>query len=189
MEPRTLQLKDGRSVLIRSAKPGDGQRTYDFMYALGASTDLMLTHPGDMRTAEQYEENITKIADGAFYSVCAIDPETETIIGNAAFFFGVRVKVSHVAGLAMGVLPDWQGIGLGAWLLERAIEDMRLHPKIHRLDLLVMEGNDHARAMYERAGFVNEGYRQGAVRQPSGVFRGEYMMGMAVGDFVMTEKK
>ncbi len=182
MEEEPLELKDGRTVIIRSARPGDGQRTHDFMLALGASTDKLLTFPGDMRTPEEFEANIEKIKDNKFYSLCAIDPETDKMIGGATFFFGARVKMSHVAGLAMGVLPDWQGNRLGAWLLDRAIQDMRKNPKIRRLDLLVMEGNDHAKAMYERAGFVVEGYREGAVIQPDGSIFGEHMMGMWIGD-------
>jgi len=177
-----ITFKDGREVLIRHGQPGDGQLTYDFMLALGESTDRMLTHPGCMRTPEQYEANVAKIADGEFYSLCAIDPSTNAIIGNAAFFYGARVKISHVAGLAMGVLPDWQGLGLGSLLLNRSIEEMRKNPKIHRLDLIVMDGNEHAKAMYERAGFIVEGHRDGAVRQPDGSFDGETMMGMWVGD-------
>lgn len=178
----TITLRDGRQVLIRHGQTGDGQRTYDFMFALGESTDRMLTHPGCMRTPEQYEANISKITDGEFYSLCAIDPSTNAMIGSASFFMGSRVKISHVAGLAMGVLPAWQGLGLGVWLLNRSIEDMRKNPKIHRLDLLVMDGNDHAKAMYERAGFMIEGHRDGAVRQPDGSFDGETMMGMWIGE-------
>jgi len=82
----------------------------------------------------------------------------------------------------MGVLPQWQGIGLGSWLLERSIEDMRNNPKILRLDLIVMDGNEHAKAMYERAGFAVEGHREKAVRQPDGLFDGETMMGMWIGE-------
>lgn len=182
MDHETITLKDGREVLIRFGQPGDGQLTYDFMLELGESTDRMLTHPGDMRTPDEYESSIGKIATGSFYSLCAIDPETSKLVGNAAFFTGARVKISHVAGLAMGVLPEWQGLGLGVWLLNRSIEDMRKNPKIYRLDLIVMDGNDHAKTMYERAGFEVEGHRKGAVRQPDGTFDGETMMGMWVGE-------
>ncbi|MGV6814964.1 MAG: GNAT family N-acetyltransferase, partial [Phycisphaerales bacterium] len=173
-----VRLKDGREVQLRYGKTGDGQLTYDFMLALGKSTDRMLTHPRCMRTPEQYEANAAKIADGEFYSLCAIDPDSGAIVGNAAFFFGARVKIAHVAGLAMGVLPEWQGLGLGSLLLNRAVEDMRKNPRILRLDLIVIDGNEHAKAMYERAGFVVEGHRDGAVRQPDGSFEGETMMGM-----------
>ena len=178
----TITLHDGREVIIRYGQPGDGRLTYDFMLALGESTDRMLTHPGCMRTPEQYEANVLKIADDEFYSLCAIDPDSGALIGNAAFFFGARVKVAHVAGLAMGVLPLWQGGGLGTLLLERSVADMRAHKKIFRLDLIVMDDNEHAKAMYERVGFVVEGRREGAVRQPNGSFDGETMMGMWIGD-------
>ncbi len=177
-----LKLNDGRSVLIRDAQAEDGELFRAYLTELGASTEYMLTHPEDMRMAGVYESCLSKIDTGGFYALTAIDEDTGTMIGNSALYFNEPVKLSHVAGLAMGVLPDWQGVGLGAWMLKRSIEDMKQHPKIKRLQLVVMDGNDHARRMYERIGFTHEGKRVKAVQQPDGSYRDEFLMAMWVGE-------
>jgi len=181
MNQETITLKDGRSVLIRGPIAGDGQRVHDYLFALGASTPYILTFSGDMRPVEEYEKNAQRFESGEFYSICAIDKQSDTIIGSTAFSFGSRVKIAHVANLGTGVLPEWRGVGLGSWMLDRAITDMRANPKIHRLELTVMNGNDHALKMYERAGFVVEGVKPKSVRQPDGEYRDEILMGMWIG--------
>lgn len=182
MNPETVKLKDGREVLIRNAQPGDGRLVHEYLRVLGASTPYILTFPGDIGTPEHYESRVSKVDEDMFYSMSAIDLDTGRIVGNTSFSFAQRVKLSHAAGLGTGVLPDWQGIGLGSWMLKRAIGDMRTNPKIHRLELTVMDGNDHAQGMYERAGFVVEGRKLKSIRQPDGSFRDEILMGMWIGD-------
>lgn len=182
MSPETVTLKDGREVLIRNAQRGDGQLVHDYLCVLGASTPYILTFPGDLGSVEHYESRVSKIDDDMFYSMSAIDPDTGRIVGNTSFSFAQRVKLAHAAGLGTGVLPDWQGIGLGSWMLDRAIEDMRANPKIHRLELTVMDGNDLAVAMYQRAGFEIEGRKVKSIRQPNGTYADEILMGMWIGE-------
>ena len=182
MEPERLTLKDGRSVLIRRAKAGDGELMREYLCVLGASTPYILTFPGDLRTASVYEENVEKALRGEFYSLCAIDPEDGSIIACSSFHFGNRVKTAHVASLGTGVIPKWQGVGLGSWMLGRAIRDMKEDPKIQRLELAVMKGNDHAQRMYERAGFLVEGCKVRSNRQPDGSYSDEILMGLWIGD-------
>ena len=181
MNPETVKLKDGREALIRNAQPGDGQLVYEYLRVLGASTPYILTFPGDMRPVEHYEI-VEKVNEGKFYSLLAIDSANDTIVGNTSFSFGTRVKLAHSAGLGTGVLPDWQGVGLGSWMLDRAIEDMRANPKISRLELTVMDGNGIAQGMYERAGFVVEGRKIKSIRQPTGEYKDEILMGMWIGE-------
>jgi len=182
MESESVKLKDGRVVLVRGAQPGDGVRVHAYLSELGASTEFILTCEEDMRSAEMFEENIQRIKTGEFYSISAIDPESGAIVGNTSFNFGTRKKITHVAGLGTGVLPGWQGAGLGTWMLDRCIADMRANPKIHRLELTVIKGNAHALMMYERAGFVVEGCKSRSIHQPDGSYVDEILMGMWIGD-------
>lgn len=154
---------------------------YEYLRVLGASTPYILTFPGDIGSPEHYESRVSKIDEDMFYSMSAIDPDTDQIVGNTSFSFAQRVKLSHSAGLGTGVLPDWQGLGLGSWMLHRAIKDMRANPKISRLELTVMDGNEHAQAMYERAGFIVEGRKVKSIQQPTGEYKDEILMGLWIG--------
>ena len=83
--------------------------------------------------------------------------------------------------LAVG-RPRHQGVGLGRRLLDRAIEDMRSFDGIDRLELTVLATNTHARRMYERAGFVEEGVKRRSLRQPNGRYEDEVIMALWVGE-------
>jgi ribosomal protein S18 acetylase RimI-like enzyme len=67
--------------------------------------------------------------------------------------------VAEVRGIA--VAPDRQGEGIGARLLEAAIERAR-EEGIRKLVLRVLSSNPGARRLYERRGFVVEGTIRGA---------------------------
>lgn len=179
---QSVTLRDGRVVHLRSSAPGDGPAVHAYICALGLSTEFILTHANDLPTLEAVNDRIEKIALGKFYSLVAIDPETNDVIANASFTVGTRKKLSHIAELGMGVLPAWQGVGLGALMLDRAVLDMHDIDDIYKLELTVMKGNDHALRMYERAGFIVEGCKLRAVHQPDGSFADEIIMGMWIGD-------
>ncbi len=182
MEPETVNLKDGRRVQLRSSTDGDGPAVFAYLKALGKSTEYILTHPGDLPTLKAIEDRIEMIADGKFYSLVAIDPDSGEIVANISYTFSPRVKLAHVGDLGIGVLPDWRGSGLGSLMLARSIEDMRARPGVSRLELAVMVGNDHAMAMYERVGFVVEGHKNRSMRQPDGSYVDEILMAMWIGE-------
>lgn len=182
MNLETITLKDGQKVLVRSSGPGDGPAVHAYLTALGESTEFILSHAGDTPTLKPIEDRIELISKGDFYSLVAIDPDSGSVVGNTSYTFRTRVKLSHVAELGTGVLPAWQGLGLGSLMLKRSIDDMRANPRIHRLELTVMNGNDRALKMYERAGFSVEGIKLKSIRQPDGEYRDEIIMGMWIGE-------
>ena len=157
MEGESVRIRDGREVVLRRAHAGDGALFRAHLAELSASTQYLLSHPGDMAMADSYVKSLERIDTDGFYSLHAIDPMSGVLVGNSSFYFSERVKLSHTAGLAMGVLPQWQGNGLGMLLLNRSIQDIRNYSQICRLQLVVMEGNDHAMRMYERVGFAQLG--------------------------------
>ncbi len=176
-----VTLRDGRCVLLRFSRDGDAPRVHEYICALGRSTDMILTCEQDLPPIERIESHIEMIGRDQFYSLVAIDPDSDRVVANTSFRFGVRRKLAHTAELGMGVLPSHQRAGLGSLMLARAIADMRAHPTIERLDLTVIASNTHARRMYAKAGFVEEGIKVRGLRQPDGRYDDEVMMALWVG--------
>ncbi|MCA9275239.1 MAG: GNAT family N-acetyltransferase [Phycisphaerales bacterium] len=177
-DEQRVTLGDGREVIMRHSRQGDAERVHAYICALGRSTDMILTYEDDLPPIERIQSHIDMIPKGQFYSLVAIDPESGDVVGNASFRFAVRKKLMHAAELGMGVLPSHQRVGLGSMMLNRAIEDMKSHPTIERLDLTVIASNTHAREMYLRAGFVEEGVKIRSLKQPDGTYDDEVVMGM-----------
>lgn len=175
---QSITLSDSRVVQLRSSALGDGPAVHAYICALGLSTDNILTHAEDLPSLKVVEDRIVNIAKGEFYSLVAVDTESGDVIGNASFTFKARKKLSHIADLGIGVLPDWQHVGLGSLLLNKAIDDMRMRPGIERIELTVLLKNVHARQMYEKTGFIQEGIKRRSIKQPNGCYEDEIIMGL-----------
>lgn len=70
---------------------------------------------------------------------------------------------AHVGVLGMGLLPHARHRGIGARLLQAAI-DAAWAQGLARIELSVRAGNANARALYRRHGFEDEGIRRRAYR-------------------------
>jgi GNAT superfamily N-acetyltransferase len=78
-----------------------------------------------------------------------------------------RAAIRHVGSFGLIVAASARGIGVGRALLEVTEIWARQHG-VDRLTLEVFAGNDRARALYTKAGYVEEGFHKGAVRFPDG---------------------
>ena len=82
----------------------------------------------------------------------------EALAGAAGMEFESREKARHKATLfGMFVLRRFRTGGLGRALMEAALAAARSRPGVRIVQLTVTEGNDAARRLYERFGFVTFG--------------------------------
>lgn len=80
------------------------------------------------------------------------------IVGAAGMFpLGLSPRMRHVMTIGMAVHPDFQGRGVGHALMAAITDHADRWLGVHRLELTAYVGNDRARALYERHGFVLEG--------------------------------
>lgn len=99
------------------------------------------------------------------YVVACVASRRWPLAGRVIGFAGVQARpdAAHVTNIA--VAPEHRRRGVGArllgWLLQAAVELGR-----EALTLEVRAGNDPARRLYARAGFVEAGVRPGYYRHP-----------------------
>lgn len=87
------------------------------------------------------------------------------LVGAVAVERDTRVKMRHIARLGgMLVRSGFEGRGIGTRLLREAIQQARQAPGLEQLVLSVTAGNDNARALYERHGFITYGVQPGALK-------------------------
>ncbi len=88
----------------------------------------------------------------------------ETLAGTVGLLFEPRAKGRHKATL-FGMMVDaaHRRHGLGAQLVAAALDHARSLPHLLLVQLTVTDGNDGARALYERFGFVAWGREPFAV--------------------------
>ncbi|MBV1693133.1 MAG: GNAT family N-acetyltransferase [Hyphomicrobiales bacterium] len=84
------------------------------------------------------------------------------IVGWCDILTPPRETMRHAGTLGIGLLDSHRGRGIGGRLLAAAIEAARAKG-LKRVQLMVLDGNDRARALYVAHGFVPEGRRRGPV--------------------------
>lgn len=84
-------------------------------------------------------------------------------VGECILVAGQLSRIRHAATVGIGVLDEYQGIGIGRALMREAIARAR-RADIARLELTVMVTNERAIRFYERLGFVVEGRKRESVR-------------------------
>jgi len=70
---------------------------------------------------------------------------------------------AHTGRLGMGIIPAYRGQGLGRRLIGATLQAAR-NVGIERVELSVHADNDKAIALYEKVGFVREGFARKSVR-------------------------
>jgi RimJ/RimL family protein N-acetyltransferase len=117
-----------------------------------------------------------RIADPQGRSVAFGAFKATELVGTVALEFSGKPKTGHKAlVIGMYVRPAARGSGAGKALLRAAIEYAQARPGTLVMNLTVTEGNRHAMALYEAAGFRAFGTEPMAIRTPTG-FKGKVHM-------------
>jgi RimJ/RimL family protein N-acetyltransferase len=123
-EERQVDLKNGRSVLLRPARASDARALQALFYDL--PPDDVYTRffqrlkAMTLQDAERYC-NVNYDTEVAFLAVAG-DREGEEVVGSACYFVNPSTNMAEVAYM---ILPQWQGTGLGSALQQRLVEYAR----------------------------------------------------------------
>jgi acyl-CoA hydrolase/RimJ/RimL family protein N-acetyltransferase len=120
-EERTVQLRNGATVLLRPTRASDARALQLFFHHMPAE--------------DQYTRFFTRLSSLSFDEVqnlCNVDQanavaflavtgprENESIVGSACYYLNPSTNIGEVAYM---VLRDWQGSGLGSALQARLVE-------------------------------------------------------------------
>ena len=89
----------------------------------------------------------------------------DLVIGSIGLEQFTRIRRSHAGSFGMGVLPAWQGKGVGSKLLATALDIADNWMNLQRVELSVYADNEAAIGLYRKFGFETEGlFRDYAVR-------------------------
>lgn len=110
-------------------------------------------------TLEEVEKFVLARLDGGGVQFVAV--ENETIVGWCDITRRQIQGIDHCGRLGIGLLKQWRGQGIGANLLQAAI-DAAWQLGLTRIELEVFGSNAPAIHLYKKLGFVVEGCKKHA---------------------------
>ena len=172
---KTIRLKDGREAVIRSAQPSDAAEMAAFMKTTAGETDFLLRYPEECTMTEAGE---AVFLDDVLNSPDQVMPccfVGGVLAGNAMLTMNSRIKTRHRASVAIGLKKEYWGLGIGTALFQEIIAIAKDRGLDH-LELDYIEGNDRARRLYEKMGFVEMARVPDVYRLKDGSFRQSILM-------------
>ena len=154
---KEIQLKDGRTCILRNGAAQDGPAVFDVFNLTHGQTDWLLSYPEENSfTAEQEAEFLQAKTDSAdeIELIAEIDGK---IVGTAGIeSINRKYKMKHRAEFGISVDKNYWGLGIGRALTKACIECARA-AGYAQLELDVVADNAQAVALYESEGFVEYG--------------------------------
>jgi RimJ/RimL family protein N-acetyltransferase len=171
---------DAADIYIRQLTPGDAalyrsirlEGLKESPEAFGSTFDAEFTKP----LAWFFDRLSSSVVFGAIRDAKLLDAK---ILGVAGFAIRDGEKEAH-KGLLWGmyVRPDARGAGVARRLVEAVIAYARPHVELIQLSVVV--GNEQARRLYARLGFVEYGIERNSLKH-DGRYYDEILMAMELG--------
>jgi len=152
-------------MIVRRAVPGDAQGLKDLGDAVGAEPEgWLVTTNGWRDTADErrYLRAIRRYPNAAVF----VAEDDGVIVGRLSLARDQHPASRHVADLGLMVAASHRRRGIGTALLDEAVHWAR-EGGVRKLELHVFPWNTAAIALYEKFGFVREGYRRAHYRRGS----------------------
>lgn len=173
----TVQLKNGVSACIRSPRADDVPGMLDYLYKTAQETEFIIRYPEEC-------SKYTPEGELAFIDRANSDPNTAmlvclvegVLVGTAQILWTGSIKTRHRATVAVAILKEYWGLGIGTAFFEIMFDIAQKNPNILQLELDFIEGNSRARALYEKMGFRITGVKPNAIRLKDGTLLNEYSM-------------
>lgn len=143
-------------IQYRTAAPSDAAQLLEYLKAVGGETDnLTFGADGIPFTVEQEEALLGQLAKSP-HSRFFLALDGNRIVGNACVNGSGNPRFRHRRTLAITVLRDYWGQGIGSGLMEQMIA-FSTETGAEQLSLEVRSDNERAKALYRKFGFQTFG--------------------------------
>ena len=176
-EDKKIILKDGKTAILKTPCIEDAEKMLNYIKQSCGETDFLARYPEewDGMTVESEEHWVNNIrnSQNTLAIACYINDE---IAGNCEISFRGGIKTSHRATVAIAILKEYWNLGIGSAMFKELILAAENRTEIQIIELEFIEGNDLAKALYEKYGFKIVGERPNAFKLKDGRLLKEYFM-------------
>jgi RimJ/RimL family protein N-acetyltransferase len=171
-----VQLKDGSTITIRTARPQDAPAMLALVRPIFAEGGFLLTTLDDFHQTEEQEADWLQMNLDDPGNLVIVAEAAGELIGVLDFHSQNRKRVVHTGELGMSVHKAWRDKGVGRALLTALLAWAEQHPVLEKVCLQVFATNTRAIALYTSLGFKEEGRQVRDVKLESGEYVDVFLM-------------
>lgn len=175
-EERQIRLKNGTICTLRPTTSEYAQEMIDYMKLTAAETPFLLRNPDEVRFTLEKERELLDYIYRDEHSVMMLALVDGKVVGNSSINgMGEKRRVWHRCSLAIALKKEYWGMGIGTAMI-RYLTELAKQIGYEQMELEVVDGNDRAKALYEKCGFVETGRHINAMKYDDGTYRDEIIM-------------
>lgn len=173
---RTVTLKDGRTCLLCPTYPEYAADMVEYLKATAAETPFLLRNPDEVNYTLEREKEILGNLLESEYSVMMVAVVDGKVAGNCSLSgMGDKRRIRHRCSLAIALKKAYWNLGISTAMIQY-LEELARQIGYEQIELEVVDGNDTARHLYEKCGFVETGKHVRALKYDDGSYRDEFIM-------------
>lgn len=178
IKPHEFILKNGEKAVLRSPEIGDVDELIRYLNLTAKETNFIARSPEDCYkyTADFETQVIAEANDATNRAMIVCEVGDKRIAGNCEISWKNSTKLRHTAHVGIALCKTFWHLGIGTEMFKKMIEIAEDDAFITQMKLTVVEGNDRARALYEKFGFRLTGVDPRAIRLSNGDYLDQYQM-------------
>ena len=171
-------LKNKKEILIREVNEYDAQNFIAFMKQVDKESRFLAREVGEFDISLEKEIEFLKNVKNDKSQIKLVAYADGKLVGQiSACVVRNRLRYLHRAEMAIMILKEYNGMGIGGKLIQEIIHWCQNHnPKIEQVELNVVTTNEKAIKLYKSFGFVEYGKIPNALKYKDGQYADEFYM-------------
>ena len=175
-EDRQFVLKNGKKCVLTPTVAEYAEEVIEYLKITAAESMFLLRYPDEINYTLEGEVEILNRLYEDEQTVMMLALVDGKVAGNGSISpIGGARRMKHRCSLAIALKEEYCGIGIGQKMMDYMTE---LVGRIgyEQIELGVMEGNERAKALYDKCGYVETGRNVNAFKYDDGSYCDEILM-------------
>ncbi len=153
-DDKIITLKDGTTAILKTPEIEDAEMLLNSIKTASNETEFLsrIIEDWETVTVESEKKFINNVRESrnTLFIACYTDG---VIAGNCDITFKTGSKTSHIATVGIALQKKYWNIGIGSAMFNELMKAAEEHKGTEIVDLEMIEGNNRAKALYEKFGF------------------------------------
>ena len=168
-EEKKTVLKNGKEAILKSPELQDAEKMLNYVRQACGETEYLLRYPEEWNISVEQEKgwvNRNSTSPNDLAIACFVDGK---VAGNCGIHFESGIKKAHCATIDIAILKDYWNIGIGSAMFKELIAVARKRG-IEIIEIEFIEGNERAKALYEKFGFKTVCEKPNVIKLKNGTY-------------------